>query len=102
MDTNTDPQAEAQALLRATPADELLTKAYALTHRMHAATDLNVSADLRATRDMITAELERRATPPAAEAVRKAISDAYYDARNTGRTMEQAADDATAAVQALA
>ena len=29
---------------------------------------------------------------------RGAISDAYYDARNEGRTMEQAADDATARV----
>lgn len=29
------------------------------------------------------------------EQIRKAISDAYYDARNAGRTMEAAADDAT-------
>jgi len=32
------------------------------------------------------------------EAVRKAITDAYYEARNNGRTMEDAADDATTAV----
>lgn len=31
--------------------------------------------------------------------IRAAISNAYYDARNGGRTMEQAADEATAAVR---
>lgn len=36
-----------------------------------------------------------------AAAIRAAISNAYYEARNEGRTMEQAADDATAAVLAL-
>lgn len=35
------------------------------------------------------------------QAVRKAITDAYYDARNAGGTMEDAADKATAAVMAL-
>lgn len=35
------------------------------------------------------------------EDVRKAISDAYYEARNNGHTMEQAADTATDAVLAL-
>lgn len=46
----------------------------------------------------------RRNAPKAGvdpQRVRKAISDAYYDARNQGRTMEQAADDATAAVLAI-
>ena len=33
--------------------------------------------------------------------VRSAISNAYYGARNEGRTMEQAADDATRDVLAL-
>jgi hypothetical protein len=32
------------------------------------------------------------------ETIRTAISNAYYDARNNGHTMEQAADDATDAV----
>jgi Asp/Glu/hydantoin racemase len=35
------------------------------------------------------------------EDVRAAISNAYYEARNNGRTMEQAADDATAGVLAV-
>jgi hypothetical protein len=35
------------------------------------------------------------------EAIRAAISNAYYEARNEGRTMEQAADDATDRVLAL-
>lgn len=35
------------------------------------------------------------------EKVRAAISNAYYDARNERRTMEQAADVATAAVLRL-
>lgn len=35
------------------------------------------------------------------EDVRAAISDAYYDARNAGETMEQAADNAADAVMAL-
>lgn len=34
-------------------------------------------------------------------AVRAAISNAYYEARNAGRTMEQAADEATEAVLAI-
>lgn len=33
--------------------------------------------------------------------IRAAISNAYYDARNEGQTMEAAADNATAAVVAL-
>jgi hypothetical protein len=28
------------------------------------------------------------------QTIRSAINDSYYDARNTGRTMDQAADDA--------
>lgn len=35
------------------------------------------------------------------ELVRAAISNAYYDARNNGRTMEQAADDAATAVERI-
>lgn len=69
--------AEAQAALAATDAHALLTKAYALTHRMHQADTLRAAsrgagyhamadehveleAELRAARDMITAELVRR------------------------------------------
>lgn len=33
--------------------------------------------------------------------IRAAISNAYYDARNTGRTMEHAADEAANQVLAL-
>lgn len=33
-------------------------------------------------------------------AIRAAISNSYYDARNAGRTMEQAADDAADRVMA--
>lgn len=50
----------ADELLQKTPIAELLTTAYAITHRMHVATDLTVSADLRAQRDLITAEITRR------------------------------------------
>lgn len=35
------------------------------------------------------------------EAIRAVISDAFYDARNAGRTMEHAADSAADAVMAL-
>lgn len=55
---------EAQAALRATPTDELLRSAYLLTHRMDDAARLqnttDPGADLRAQRDLIDAELERR------------------------------------------
>lgn len=37
----------------------------------------------------------------ARDEVRRVISDAYYDARNRRRTMEQAADAAADAVMAL-
>lgn len=44
---------------------------------------------------------EPKPAPLDQAAVRKAITDAYYDARNAGGTMEDAADKATAAVMAL-
>lgn len=50
----------AQAALAATTTPELLTKAYALTHKMHSA-EPRVRHELRQSRDMITAELIRRA-----------------------------------------
>jgi hypothetical protein len=40
-------------------------------------------------------------TSPDRAQIRKAITDAYYDARNAGGTMETAADAATDAVLAL-
>ena len=46
---------------------------------------------------MSTRELE----PNTAAMLRKAISDAYYEARNTGHTMEQAADAAVAALEPI-
>lgn len=59
-----DPAAEA---LAATPTAELLTKAYALTHRIHECKGSTVAGqcdgpctDQRAMRDLITAELLRR------------------------------------------
>lgn len=65
-----DPAAEA---LAATPTAELLTKAYQLTHQLHRADGLAstrgypdragarvLAADLRAMRDLITAEVVRR------------------------------------------
>lgn len=55
-------QQQADARLRRMPIDGLLRAAYALTHRMHATTDLNASADLRAQRDLIDAEIVRRTT----------------------------------------
>lgn len=62
-----DPQAAAQALLAATPVEELLTKAYALTHRIHECRGSQVAGqcdgpctDQRAQRDLITAEVLRR------------------------------------------
>ena len=76
MDTLTrqSPTTEAAAALAATPAAELLTKAYQLTHQMHRAEGLattrgypdragarELTADLRAARDLISAELIRRA-----------------------------------------
>lgn len=80
MDTLTrqSPTPEAAALLAATPVAELLTKAYALTHRLDDAAGKLREAethsslrqrreardritDLRAARDLISAELIRRA-----------------------------------------
>lgn len=67
-----DAQAVAQSALRAADVNTLLTKAYQLTHRLHAleakTTDWRVTNapeqseidDVRAQRDLITAEIERR------------------------------------------
>lgn len=59
-----DPAAE---VLRATPVAELLTKAYALTHRIHECKGSQVAGqcdgpctDQRAMRDLIDAEIQRR------------------------------------------
>lgn len=58
-----DAQAAAKAALRATDTHTLLTKAYALTHRLHAMHgDRQPEADLRVMRDAITAEVIRRAS----------------------------------------
>lgn len=59
MDTLTTEAADA---LAATSTEDLLTKAYALTHRIdreHG--DTAAAADIRAARDLITAEVVRRA-----------------------------------------
>lgn len=65
MDTLTS---EAREALAATSTEDLLTKAYALTHRMGPASRRPPNlfaaekiADLRAQRDLITAEVLRRA-----------------------------------------
>lgn len=67
---NTDLIAAADKLLRSTDTAELLTKAYALTHRMDAnrrdtaseGSKMIVAHSLRAQRDLITAEIIRRTT----------------------------------------
>lgn len=54
---------EAADALASTPAEELLHKAFLLTHKMHGAIargDEGLEADLRAARDLITAEVLRR------------------------------------------
>lgn len=59
-----DPIAEAQAALRAADVSTLLTKAYQLTHKIHhheqQRLDTSDLLDLRAQRDLITAEIVRR------------------------------------------
>lgn len=68
MTSTATAQSEAQAALTATPTAELLTKAYALTHRIHECTGNTRAGECdgpctaqRAMRDMITAEVLRRA-----------------------------------------
>ena len=54
---------EARAALAETSTEGLLTTAYALTHRIHAAMDLGIGESvvtLREQRDAITAEVLRR------------------------------------------
>lgn len=65
MSTTTDPQAEAQAALQAATPRELLRKFAQLTHQIDASSkariaELERTADLRAQRDLIEAELLRR------------------------------------------
>lgn len=63
MTQHADPIAAADALLRATDTAELLTKAYALTHRMHMRKPRTAEhVELRAQRDLISAEIIRRTT----------------------------------------
>lgn len=61
MTRKTPAERLADELLHDADTETLLTKAFALTHRMHVCTDTNVSADLRAARDLICAEILRRA-----------------------------------------
>jgi hypothetical protein len=53
---------EAAAALAATSTTDLLTKAYQVTHAMHAIAGVNEgeASNLRAARDLITAEVLRR------------------------------------------
>lgn len=59
-----DAKREAERLLRETPTRDLLRKAYALTHQVHSNDVLGrheEADEKRAVRDMITAEVLRRA-----------------------------------------
>ena len=56
-------EAETEATLRDTSTAGLLRAAYALTHRMHEAEHEQEAYPLRAQRDLITAEVIRRADP---------------------------------------
>lgn len=55
-----EAQRVAREVLRDTPTDALLTRAYQLTHEMHSANTAARADQRRAMRDMITAEVLRR------------------------------------------
>lgn len=55
-----EPTSGEEAVIQGTGIDALLTTAYQLTHRMHAARGTDREHDFRAQRDIITAEVKRR------------------------------------------
>lgn len=54
------PTTEEEAIIQGTSMDALLTTAYQLTHRMHAARGTDREREFRLQRDVITAEVKRR------------------------------------------